>query len=125
MTFVAVVVAMFLILTSEGHFVGNAINYLVTMVVLGVLLLLGWASLFITIDTQSRTITRRLALFFVSTHNLAEVENIRQVSDSDIYGTSKTMQLRFKDGDKWNLGMLNRKDMRGLIGIIQKQQERL
>lgn len=95
------------------------------MAILGVLLFLGWASLFITIDTHSRTITRRLALFFVSTHNIFEVEDIREVSDSDIYGTSRTMQLRFTDGDKWNLGMLNRKDMRELIDNIRKYQKQL
>jgi hypothetical protein len=124
MTFVAFSLLMFLILLSEGHFVGNQVNYLINMAVLGVLLLLGWAFLFITIDTQSGTITRRLALFFVSTRRISDTEDIREVSDSDIYGTSRTMQIRFKTGDKWNLGLLNRKDMRELVEAIRKCRQR-
>jgi hypothetical protein len=119
-TFILFSVAAFVLLILKGEFAANVINYIEVIIALGVLLLFAWASLFIIVD--SKTITRRLALFFVSTHNFSDVKGFREVSDTDIYGTSKVMQIRFKNGDKWNLGMLSKKDVKEILETIKRHQ---
>jgi hypothetical protein len=47
------------------------------------------------------------------------VEEIREVSDTDIYGTSRATQLRFKNGDSWNLGMISKKDKAAIMKSLR------
>jgi hypothetical protein len=121
-TFIGFSIAAFLFLILKGSYFINAIDYVEGIAGVGVFCLFAWASLFITVNSE--TVTRRLALLFVSTHDFSDVEEIGEVSDTDIYGTSKVMQIRFHDGEKWNLGMLSKKDMKEIMEIIQKNSKR-
>jgi hypothetical protein len=113
----------FIELTSEGAFWASRLNYLEGIAILGGFCLLCWTSMMIEIDPP--TMTRRFFFLFPSTHDFSEVERVNEVRASDIYGTDRFMQIRFKNGDKWYLAMFSKEDVTEILETIRKHQKLL
>ena len=105
-------------LALQGVFIANEVTYLEAVAAVGILCLVAWAGMIVTINEDEDTITRRLFFFRGDTYKLADITEMREVSDADTYGTHKFMQLRFKDGAKWNLAMFSKNDVKGIMNII-------
>jgi hypothetical protein len=120
-TFVLFSIAAFVLLILKREFWVNEANYIEVIASVGVLCFVAWGGRFFTISKD--IITRRVLFLFAAEHKCSDVEEVREVSDTDIYGTSRFMQIRFKNGDRWNLGMLNKKDVAELLEVIKKHQQ--
>jgi hypothetical protein len=110
-TFIAFAVSSFLLLYFQGHFFGNETRYAVGILGIGVLCLIAWLALIIRVDQENGTITRYLFPFFVKTHALSDIVSVTDEVETDAYGKHPFTEIRFKNGDKWNLTMFSRKDV--------------
>jgi len=113
----------FIYLHLQGTFTVNRLNYLEFLVELGILCLLIWIGMIVEVDPP--TMTRRLFFFFTKTHRISEAEGSQIVTASDIYGTDRFVQIRFKDGDKWNLAMFSKKDIREIMESVRRHMKSL
>ncbi len=80
--------------------------------------LAAWISLIVTVT--DKRVTRRLFLVFTSTHYLSDIEEVSDISETDIYGAQRYTQVRFKNGDKWNLLMLSTKNVKELGDVLKQ-----
>lgn len=111
MTFFLFAVSLFLVAYFEHHFFGNEARFLSVVTAVGIICFVGWLGLIIRIDLRDRTITRYLFPFFVKTHALSDVVSVTDEVETDAYGKHPYTEIRFKNGDKWNLTMFARKDV--------------
>jgi hypothetical protein len=117
-TFFVFAASLFLVTYLEHHFIGNEARYVAAVIAVGVICIIAWLGLVIRIDFQERTITRYLFPYLVKTHSLSDVVSIVDESESDFYGKHAYTQIRFKNGDKWNLTMFSRKDVAELRKLL-------
>ncbi|GEM_PF-4095411 len=108
----------FVFLTLQGTFWVNRVNYLEFILEWGLFCFLIWSSMMIEMNPP--TMTRRFFFLFPSTHNLSEVEGAQEVTATDIYGTDRFTQIRFKNGEKWNLAMFSKKDVKEIMDTVRK-----
>ena len=111
----------FIYLHLQRVFAGNAINYSEFLVELGALCFLIWIGMIVEVDPP--TMTRRLFFFFKQAHSISEVEESKVVTASDVYGTDRFVQIRFKGGDKWNLAMFGKKDVQEILATIKRHRQ--
>src|ERR1700723_3859935 len=97
-------------LLLKGGFWTYRINYLEFLIEWGILCFLIWIGMIVEVDPPR--MKQRIFFFFVKTHDVSEVGDSKIVTASDIYGTDRFVQIRFKGGDKWNLAMFSKKDVK-------------
>lgn len=83
-------------------------------------LVFGVAWLGLIIRITDRTITRILFFVFIKTHNLSDVVAVEDKTDSDALGKQGFTEIRFKNGDKWNLLAFSEKNMREIKDILRQ-----
>jgi hypothetical protein len=84
----------------------------------GIICLIGWLGLIIRIDLRDKTITRYLFPFFVKTHALSDIVSVTDEVETDAYGKHQYTEIRFKNGDKWNLTMFSRENVTELRDLL-------
>jgi hypothetical protein len=89
-----------------------------TVVLAIVLFWVAWLGLIIKIT--DKTITRYLFLIFSRTHDLSEVVSVEDKVDSDTLGKLSFTEVRFKNGDKWNLLMFSSKNFKEIKDILTR-----
>jgi hypothetical protein len=110
-TFIAFAVSTFLLLYFQGHFFGNEARYAAGVLGVGAICLVAWLGLIVRVDRENGTINRYLFLFFAKTHALSDIVSLTDKVETDVYGKHPYTQVRFKNGDTWNITMFARKDV--------------
>ncbi len=80
---------------------------------IGVFALLCWSVQILTI--RGDRIIRRTFFIKTATHAIRDVISVKKGDESDIYGTLHFTTITFRNGDRWNLVGIRRKDLGDLI----------